>query len=71
MLPACRRGNSNAFSSQLASFAKASGERLDGVRAESATGAKQLREEVIAALKGITEATTGQWASGQCSKGPA
>jgi len=47
-----------AFSSQLGSFAKASGERLDGVRAESATGAKQLREEVIAALKGITEATT-------------
>jgi len=52
------KGQLDAFSSQLASFAKASGERLDGVRAESATGAKQLREEVIAALKGITEATT-------------
>jgi DNA recombination protein RmuC len=53
-----QKGQLDAFSSQLASFAKASGERLDGVRAESATGAKQLREEVIAALKGITEATT-------------
>ncbi len=53
-----QRGQLDAFSSQLASFAKASGERLDGVRAESAAGAKQLREEVIAALKGITEVTT-------------
>jgi DNA recombination protein RmuC len=53
-----QKGQLDAFSGQLASFAKASGERLDGVRAESATGAKQLREEVIAALKGITEATT-------------
>jgi DNA recombination protein RmuC len=53
-----QKGQLDAFSSQLGSFAKASGERLDGVRAESATGAKQLREEVIAALKGITEATT-------------
>ena len=47
-----------AFANQLASFAKASGEKLDGVRTESATGAKQLREEVIATLKGITETTT-------------
>ena len=53
-----QKGQLNAFSDQLASFAKASGERLDGVRAESAIGAKQLREEVIAALKGITESTT-------------
>jgi len=53
-----QKGQLDAFSGQLASFAKASGERLDGVRAESANGAKQLREEVIAALKGITEATT-------------
>lgn len=53
-----QKGQLDAFSSQLASFAMASGERLDGVRAESATGAKQLREEVIAALKGITEVTT-------------
>ncbi|HNX82258.1 MAG TPA: DNA recombination protein RmuC [Candidatus Omnitrophota bacterium] len=53
-----QKGQLDVFSDQLASFAKASGERLDGVRAESAIGAKQLREEVIAALKGITEATT-------------
>ena len=38
--------------------AKASGERLDAVRAESATGSKQLREEVIPSLKGISETIT-------------
>ncbi|MBF0633492.1 MAG: DNA recombination protein RmuC [Nitrospinae bacterium] len=48
----------DTFSDQLGSFAKASGERLDGVRLESATGAKQLREEVIAALRGMAETTT-------------
>jgi DNA recombination protein RmuC len=48
----------DAFSERLAAFARASGTRLDGVRAESATGAKQLREEVIATLKGITDTTT-------------
>ena len=47
-----------AFSGQIASLTKTSGEKLDGIRTESTTGAKQLREEVIAALKGITEATT-------------
>jgi len=47
-----------AFSGQIASLTKTSGEKLDGMRTESATGAKQLREEVIAALQGITEATT-------------
>ncbi len=52
-----QKGQFDAFSDQLAVFAKASGERLDLVRAESATAAGQLREEVIAALKGITEAT--------------
>ncbi len=45
----------DAFSGQLSSFAKASGERLDGVRAESALGAKQLREEVVATLGKISE----------------
>lgn len=50
-----QKGQLDAFSSQLASFAKASGERLDGVRAESATGAKQLREEVVTTLKSISE----------------
>jgi len=53
-----QKGQLDAFSDQLASFAKASGERLDGIRSESATGAKQLREEVIVTLKGITESTT-------------
>jgi len=48
----------DTFSEQLASFAKASGERLDCVRTESATGAKQLREEVIVTLNGIAETTT-------------
>jgi len=50
-----QKGQLDAFSSQLTSFAKASGERLDGVRAESATGAKQLREEVVGTLKSISE----------------
>jgi DNA recombination protein RmuC len=48
----------DTFSDQLASFAKASGERLDGVRAESATGAKQLREEVVTTLKTLSETIT-------------
>jgi hypothetical protein len=48
----------DAFSEQLASFARASGTRLDGVRAESATGAKQLREEVVATLRSISETIT-------------
>ncbi len=48
----------DTFSAQLAAFSKESGERLDAGRAESATGAKQLREEVVATLKGITESTT-------------
>jgi DNA recombination protein RmuC len=45
----------DAFSGQLSTFAQASGERLDGVRAESALGAKQLREEVVATLGKIAE----------------
>jgi DNA recombination protein RmuC len=54
-LASVQKGQLDAFSGQLASFAKASGERLDGVRAESATGAKQLREEVVSTLKTISE----------------
>jgi DNA recombination protein RmuC len=53
-----QKGQLDAFSSQLASFAMASGERLDGVRAESATGAKQLREEVVSTLSSISETIT-------------
>jgi len=50
-----QKGQFDAFSGQLTSFAKASGERLDGIRAESATGDKQLREEVMVTLKNISE----------------
>src|SRR5208337_1470373 len=46
------------FSVQIASLTKTSGDKLDGIRTESASGGKQLREEVIAALKGITDTTT-------------
>ena len=53
-----QKGQLDAFSGQLGSFAKASGERLDGVRAESATGAKQLREEVVGTLKALSETIT-------------
>jgi DNA recombination protein RmuC len=48
----------DTFSVQLASFAKASGERLDSVRMESSAGAKQLREEVVITLNGISETIT-------------
>jgi DNA recombination protein RmuC len=47
-----------AFAAQLTSFAKASGEKLDGSRTEASTDAGRLREEVVAALKGITDITT-------------
>ncbi|MGD0822773.1 MAG: DNA recombination protein RmuC [Desulfomonilia bacterium] len=57
-LAAAEKVQLEAFSSQIASLTKTSSEKLDGIRTESATGAKQLREEVIAALKGITVATT-------------
>ena len=57
-LSAAEKAQLEAFSGQIASLTKTSGDKLDGIRTESATGAKQLREEVIAALKGITEATT-------------
>ena len=57
-LAVAEKAQLEAFSGQIASLTNTSGEKLDGIRTESATGAKQLREEVIAALKGITEATT-------------
>jgi DNA recombination protein RmuC len=63
-----QKGQLDAFSSQLATFAKASGERLDGVRAETATGAKQLREEVVTTLTSISDTITttiGGFASAQ------
>jgi DNA recombination protein RmuC len=57
-LAGIQKGQLALFSEQLVTFTQASGERLDGMRAESATGAKQLREEVVATLKGITASTT-------------
>ena len=57
-LAAAEKVQLETFSGEIASLTKTSSEKLDGIRTESAIGAKQLREEVIAALKGITEATT-------------
>jgi DNA recombination protein RmuC len=50
-----QRNQLEAFSVRLGSFTQASGEKLDGMRVESATGSKQLREEVVATLKSISE----------------
>jgi DNA recombination protein RmuC len=52
---ALQKGQLEIFSDQLSSFAKASGERLDAVRSEAAGSARQLREEVVATLSGISE----------------
>jgi DNA recombination protein RmuC len=57
-LSVAEKAQLESFSGQIATLTKTSGEKLDGIRVESATGAKQLREEVIAALKDITVATT-------------
>jgi DNA recombination protein RmuC len=57
-LASTQRLQFEAFAAQLTSFAKASGEKLDGSRTEAATDAGRLREEVVAALKGITDITT-------------
>jgi len=57
-LAGVQKGQLDAFSSQLGSFAKASGERLDAARAESVTAGKHLREEVVATLKSISETMT-------------
>jgi len=57
-LAAAEKTQLESFSGQIAALTKTSGDKLDGIRAESATGAKQLREEVIGALSAIAEATT-------------
>ena len=57
-LASTQRVQFEAFAAQLTSFAKASGEKLDGSRTEASTDAGRLREEVVAALKGITDITT-------------
>src|SRR6202142_331565 len=56
----------DAFSAQLTSFMKVSGERLDGVRVESAASAQHLREEVVTTLNSIADTTTRtmrEWAN--------
>ena len=50
-----QKGQLEIFSGQLNSFAKASGDRLDAVRSETASCAKQLREEVVNTLSSISE----------------
>lgn len=63
-----QKGQLEAFSTQLGSFAKASGERLDAARVESATIGKQLREEVVGSLGSVSEMiakTMGELASAQ------
>jgi aminopeptidase N len=57
-LATAEKAQLEAFSDHIASLTKTSGDKLDGIRTEAALGAKQLREEVIAALRGIAEATT-------------
>jgi DNA recombination protein RmuC len=57
-LAAAEKFQLDSFSGQIALLTQTSGDKLDGIRTESATGAKQLREEVIAALSGITAITT-------------
>ena len=53
-----QKGQFEAFSGQLASFAKASGEWMDGLRTESATESRRLREEMAGTLKTIPETIT-------------
>ena len=57
-LAIAQKNQLETFSGQIMALTQTSGEKLDGIRAEVATGAKQLREEVIGALNGITETTT-------------
>lgn len=57
-LAVAEKAQLDAFSGKISYLTQTSGERLDGIRTESSTAAKQLREEVIATLKGITESTT-------------
>lgn len=57
-LAVAEKAQLDAFSATIAFLTRTSSEKLDSIRNESAMGAKQLREEVISALKGITESTT-------------
>lgn len=57
-LSVAEKNQLEAFSGKIVTLTQSSGEKLDAIRSESATGAKQLREEVLAALKGITESSS-------------
>lgn len=70
-LGAAQQTQLDVFAGHLDAFARTSGEKLDGIRAESATQAKHLREEVIVGLKGISESnlrTMGELALTQKSQ---
>src|SRR5664280_773009 len=51
-----QKGQLEAFAAQLTAFANTIREKLDGARAESATTATQLRQEVVRTLTEISEA---------------
>ncbi|MDO9043303.1 MAG: DNA recombination protein RmuC [Desulfocapsaceae bacterium] len=53
-----QKGQLDGFSEQLAAFARVSGEQLNGMRVESVSGAKQLREEVVTTLNSISATMT-------------
>lgn len=53
-----QRGQLESFSLQLDAYVRTSGEKLDGMRTEAGFSSKQLREEIVSILKGITEVTT-------------
>lgn len=55
---ATQKGQLETFSSHLASFATASGERQDRMRDEAAGDSKRLREEIAMTLRSISETTT-------------
>jgi DNA recombination protein RmuC len=53
-----RKAQLEDFSVQFSTFTQTSGARFDGFRSESATSGKQLREEVVATLKALSETNT-------------
>jgi DNA recombination protein RmuC len=53
-----QRSQFDSFATQLTSFAKASSERLDTARTDSANSATHLRQEVLNTLKGISDSMT-------------
>lgn len=67
-LAGIQKAQLESFSSELSRFTNESVTRLDTARAESADGAKQLREEVVATLKTLSDTvrnTMGESSSAQ------